>query len=102
MEHRITNISELTPLKPKAFVVGALEIMLVRDDAGNVVALEDRCSHADFPLSDGEIFDGQIECSAHGARFELTTGKATKSPALTPVKSFAVRITEKGEIFLTI
>jgi 3-phenylpropionate/trans-cinnamate dioxygenase ferredoxin component len=74
------------------------EIVLARWE-GELYALEDNCSHQDYPLSDGSIEDGQIECVFHGAKFDLRTGKATCLPAIKPVKTFPVEIRE-GEIFV--
>lgn len=68
---------------------------------GEVYALEDQCSHQDFPLSDGFVEDGQIECIFHGARFDLKTGKAMCLPAIRPVKSYPVEIRD-GEIFVQV
>lgn len=71
------------------------EIVLVRSD-GEIFALEDRCSHEDYPLSDGEMEDGQIECIYHGARFDLRTGNAVRLPAIRPVRTFPVEIRDGG------
>lgn len=68
---------------------------------GEVYALEDICSHQDFPLSDGEVDNGEIECIFHGARFDLKTGKAMCLPAIRPVKSYPVEIRD-GEIFVQV
>lgn len=65
--------------------------MIVRLD-GELYALEDRCSHQDFPLSDGEVFDGQLECILHGARFDIRTGEAVQLPAIAPVRTFPVEV----------
>ena len=59
---------------------------------GEIYALEDRCSHQDYPLSAGEIEDGQIECTFHGARFDACTGRATQLPAIAPVRTFQVEV----------
>jgi len=64
-------------------------------------ALEDNCSHQDFPLSDGGVEDGQIECVFHGARFDLRTGKATQLPAIKGVRTFPVRV-EGDDIFVAL
>jgi 3-phenylpropionate/trans-cinnamate dioxygenase ferredoxin subunit len=50
-------------------------------------ALGDRCSHADFSLSEGEVLpdDLEIECWKHGSTFSLTTGEPQSLPATKPV-----------------
>ncbi len=48
-------------------------------------AIDDRCSHAEASLSEGDVDDGEIECWLHGATFDLTTGEATALPATAPV-----------------
>jgi 3-phenylpropionate/trans-cinnamate dioxygenase ferredoxin component len=69
------------------------KIVLVATGGGSLYALRDRCSHADFPLSDGQILDGErIECQYHGAKFDLATGRAVALPAIRPVKTYEVRI----------
>jgi len=70
------------------------KVLIVRWE-GELYALEDRCSHRDFPLSDGEVEDGQIECVFHGARFDVRTGKAMSLPAIRPVRTFPLEI--RGE-----
>ncbi len=59
---------------------------------GTIYALEDRCSHQDYPLSGGDLEDGQIECPFHGARFDACTGRATMLPAVAPVRTFNVEV----------
>ncbi len=67
------------------------EIVLVRH--GDVIhALEDRCSHEDYLLSEGEVIGDQITCPLHGARFDLRTGAAKALPAVLPVKTYEARI----------
>jgi 3-phenylpropionate/trans-cinnamate dioxygenase ferredoxin subunit len=59
---------------------------------GEVYAIHDVCSHADVPLSDGEVADGEIECWLHGSRFDLRSGKPTGPPASMPVPVYPVRV----------
>lgn len=59
---------------------------------GSVFALDDTCTHADASLSEGEIIDGAIECWLHGAHFDLATGEALTPPAISPVKSYPVKV----------
>ena len=62
---------------------GDTPILVVNLD-GDFFALEDRCSHEDFELSAGAIDGGQIECTLHGARFDLRSGEALCAPAYAP------------------
>jgi len=57
-----------------------------------VYAIADLCSHDDGPLDQGRLNGSQIECPRHGARFDVTTGKALCLPAVRPVKTYATRI----------
>jgi len=66
-------------------------VVVVRT-GGRVHALADRCSHQDFRLSAGEVFDGGLECPLHGALFDLTTGQPDGPPATRPVPVHAVRV----------
>ncbi len=40
----------------------------------------DECSHAQIPLSEGDVGDGEIECYLHGSRFDLRTGEPIGLP----------------------
>ncbi|MFN6978766.1 MAG: Rieske (2Fe-2S) protein, partial [Gemmobacter sp.] len=55
---------------------GSQEIMLTRNAAGEIVAFSGRCPHAFAPLAEGRIEGGQVICAAHGARFDLATGRS--------------------------
>ena len=59
---------------------------------GTYYAIEDRCSHDDGPLAEGELdeADCTVECPRHGARFDLRTGKPLTLPAYVPVDTFPV------------
>jgi 3-phenylpropionate/trans-cinnamate dioxygenase ferredoxin subunit len=62
--------------------------------AGNFYALEDRCSHDDSPLHEGEIEGDEIICPWHGARFCLKTGEVTEPPAYEDIRCYETRITD--------
>ena len=68
---------------------------------GELYAFADKCSHRDFPLSNGEIDpdDCSITCEWHGARFDVRTGKALSLPATRPIPVFACKV-ENGEILV--
>jgi len=65
--------------------------------AGTVYAIEDRCSHDNGPLVEGELDEEActIECPRHGSRFDLKTGKPLTLPAYVPVETFPVIIEDE-------
>jgi 3-phenylpropionate/trans-cinnamate dioxygenase ferredoxin subunit len=77
--------------KPMRFDVGGYRICLVRigDD---LYAIADRCSHEDYSLSEGEVFEDEreIECWKHGSTFSLVTGEPQSLPATKPVPVYTV------------
>ncbi len=65
--------------KPLARHVLGDRVVLFRDTAGKVGALEDRCPHRLAPLSMGECADGGLRCGYHGMVFN-TTGACIAIP----------------------
>jgi vanillate O-demethylase monooxygenase subunit len=45
-------------------------IVLYRTEAGDAVALDDRCPHRGFPLSAGALVGDEVQCGYHGLRFD--------------------------------
>jgi len=88
---RLCRVDEMTPGTARRFDVGAHRIALVRigDD---FYAIGDRCSHADFSLSEGEVWPDtrEIECWKHGSTFSLETGEPQSFPATRPVPVYDV------------
>lgn len=71
--------------------------IVLANSEGEILALRDQCSHEEFPLSDGELVNGLVECVLHGARFDLRTGAAKALPAVRPVETYECRVLD-GEI----
>lgn len=78
-----------------------LEILVIKLGS-SFIAIENKCSHDEKPLSNGQIIDNQIiECNYHGARFDLQTGKALKMPAVTPINIFKTKI-ENNKVLVSL
>ena len=78
------------------------KLVLVSLGEGVYYALQDRCSHEDYPLSDGELIDGdRVECIYHGAKFDAASGRAVALPAIRPVKTYEVKV-EDGMILVDV
>ena len=74
-----------------------LPVCLVRAE-GQVYAIQDVCSHAEIPLSEGDVEGTTVECWLHGSRFDLTTGEPIGLPATEPVPVYETTI--EGETVL--
>ena len=101
MALRICALEDIKPGKSIRVKVGDNAIAIVRTPAGDVKALGDKCSHGEISLSEGFIDNETIECWAHGAKFDLNTGKPLSLPAYEPVATYEVLI-DNGDIFLEI
>jgi metal-sulfur cluster biosynthetic enzyme/nitrite reductase/ring-hydroxylating ferredoxin subunit len=88
---RVASLDEIPADGRLSVLVDDVPVLLVRT-ADRFLAIEDVCSHDGQPLTDGTIADGQIVCSRHGARFDLTTGKALCMPATSGVRVYSVEI----------
>lgn len=66
---------------------------------GTFYAVEDLCTHEDYPLSYGCLHGDSIKCSLHGSRFSLKTGAPLDEPAETPVATYACEVAD-GQIWL--
>ena len=74
-----------------AVEVDGEEIALLRD-GDDFYAIDDECSHAAIPLSEGEVEGCEIECWLHGSRFDARTGKPVNLPATEPVPTYPTQI----------
>jgi 3-phenylpropionate/trans-cinnamate dioxygenase ferredoxin subunit len=101
MAIRICAVEDIKPGKSIRVKIGDEAIAVVRTKSGEVRAINDKCSHGEISLSEGFIDDSTIECWAHGAKFDLATGKPLSLPAYEPVAVYEV-IIENGDIFLEI
>ena len=100
--HDLFALDEIDAGTARKIVLEGREIALVRIE-NDVYALGDTCSHADVSLSEGFVEEDEcaIECSRHGALFDLKTGEPLSLPALRPVPVYGVTIVD-GRVQLTI
>jgi 3-phenylpropionate/trans-cinnamate dioxygenase ferredoxin subunit len=70
-----------------------LVVVRIGDD---VYVLDDRCSHEEFSLAEGEVDveTREIECAHHGAMFRLSDGEPMSLPATRPVHRYDVRVVD--------
>jgi 3-phenylpropionate/trans-cinnamate dioxygenase ferredoxin subunit len=99
---------ELTICKIEDLPEGEMRLVVADDGrkigifhcaGGELFAIEDRCSHDDGPLAEGEFDQASctVECPRHGSLFDLRTGRPKSLPAYVPVETFEVR-NHDGEV----
>jgi 3-phenylpropionate/trans-cinnamate dioxygenase ferredoxin component len=98
---RVASTDEVPAESLKAVRVDDTEICLAHADDGNFYAINDVCTHENFLLSMGELFELDVECPQHGSRFNLVTGKVTGLPAVIPTVTYAVTV-EGSDIFVEV
>ena len=94
-ELTVCPVAELSPGEVKIVRAGDLAIGVYNLD-GEYYAIEDRCSHDDGPLAEGDFEpdEGVAICPRHGSRFDVRTGRALTLPAYLPVDTFDVKVAD--------
>ena len=89
----VCPLDELPPGKVKIVRAGELAIGVYHVN-GELYAIEDRCSHDDGPLCEGdfECDEGIAICPRHGANIDIRTGRPLTLPAVESVRTFPVRV----------
>ena len=96
----VAPAEEFPPGSMKLVVVGPAEYVGVYNCGGSFYAIEDRCSHDDGPLCEGEWDEEtcRVICPRHGSAFDLATGNPLSLPAFEPVATYPVTIGDDGVI----
>ena len=89
----VAALEEFPPGSVKIVRAGQLALGVYNVD-GDLYAIEDRCSHDDGPLCEGDWDPEErvVTCPRHGSNFDLRTGEALTLPAFQPVDTFPVRV----------
>ncbi len=99
-ETAVATLSELVEARPVKVEAEGVPVCLVRL-GDEVKAVHDTCSHQQWSLADGEVFDNGIECSLHGSTFDLDSGGPSSLPALKAVPTFEARVVD-DEVLLDV
>ena len=94
----VCPVEELPPGSMKIVPAGAITVGVYNCE-GEFFALEDRCSHDDGPLVEGDWEPDRcvVICPRHGANFDIRTGLPLTLPAYEPVETFRV-VVEDGVV----
>ena len=101
-EIEVCPVDELPPGEVKIVHVGELALGVYNLN-GEFYAIEDRCSHDDGPLCEGDFDtdEGYAICPRHGAHIDIRSGRPLTLPAVFPVETFPVRV-EDGMVKVSV
>jgi 3-phenylpropionate/trans-cinnamate dioxygenase ferredoxin component len=96
----LCRTEEIKSGQARRFDVGRRQVCVVRIN-DDFYAIGDRCSHADFSLSEGEVYpaEREIECWKHGSTFSLIDGQPQSLPATRPVPVYDIEV-EGDEVWI--
>ena len=95
-EVRLCGTGEVPVGEAKRFAVGEQQVAVVNLGGDGFHAIDAVCSHERFFLDEGDVdaSAGTIECPKHGSLFDVVSGKPLGLPAIRPVATFAVTLTD--------
>jgi len=95
---RVGELAELPPGSAKVVYLGGDEVALF-NVAGRLYAIDNRCSHANGPLYEGQVQGTVVTCPWHGSQFDLVTGQPSRPPAHRPLRVHPIRV-DNGSVYL--
>lgn len=90
---RVLNVAAVPPGTKQLVEVAGTPILICHSN-DRWFAVSNTCSHAAEQLECGRMSRGWIACPLHGARFELTTGRAMNPPATKPIATYEIRVVD--------
>jgi 3-phenylpropionate/trans-cinnamate dioxygenase ferredoxin subunit len=108
-EVRVCSEADVPAPSARRFDVDGARLCVVHlgpadgEGEGAWYVIGDRCSHADYSLSEGDLWEDEleIECPKHGSTFSLKSGEPQTLPATQPVPVYGVRVVD-GEVLVEV
>jgi len=99
---RVCSTTDVKSGAHARFDVEGVPVCVIRID-DDWYAINDTCSHEDFSLCEGDLWEEEreIECPKHGSTFSLLTGDPQSLPATKPVPVYTVRV-EGDDVIVTV
>jgi 3-phenylpropionate/trans-cinnamate dioxygenase ferredoxin subunit len=90
---RVCSVTDVKPGAAARFDVDGHRLCVVNVE-GSFYVIGDECSHEDYSLSEGDVWEEEreIECPKHGSMFSLESGEPRSLPATQPVPVYDVRV----------
>lgn len=89
---KIGVLADVEPGELRRFEAGGVAICVGHVEGQGLFAINDICTHEAFDLSDGDLDGVEVECPAHGSRFNIMTGEVRGLPATVPAQVFPLEV----------
>lgn len=80
---------------------GDKSLIIIHGPDGNFYATDGYCTHEKQHLSDGLVYEFNIECPLHFGAFDYRTGDPTAAPACEALKTYPVAV-EGDDVYVEI
>ncbi len=87
----VATLADIPALGGRVVATRDGEIALLRNERGEVYALDNRCPHKGGPLAEGAVSGDTVYCPLHNWRIDLTCGEA-RDPDTGCVRTWPVRL----------
>ena len=88
---KVGEVKDLGSGTGKTIEVEGVSLALFNVD-GTYFAMANACTHVGGALGEGALNGKEVTCPLHGAKFDVTCGKALGGPARGDAKSFSVSV----------
>ncbi len=96
--HKLCLADEVEEGKSKPFTVEGTHIAIFKNE-GVFSAVDNRCPHMGYPMSEGTVRDGILICHWHHWEFDLKTGGCFLTTG-DDLKSFPLKVEEDGFVYV--
>lgn len=94
----LCQAAEVAAGEMKRVTLPGLEPLAVYHLDDGFFVTDDTCTHGQASLAQGCIEEGEVECPAHGGRFEIRTGIAVGFPAAVSVRCYPAKVSD-GNVY---
>jgi 3-phenylpropionate/trans-cinnamate dioxygenase ferredoxin component len=98
---RVASTAELPKESMTRVEIDGTPICLIHAEDGNFYAISDTCTHEEYSLCEGDLWEMSVECPRHGSRFDVRTGQVTGLPAVIPAKTYPVTV-QNGDLYVEV
>lgn len=94
---RVGHVSEF-PVGHSKEVAG---VLVCNTKEHGLTAIGAKCTHYNAPLSAGVLSGDRVVCPWHGACFHVATGDIEDAPALRPLDTYTVSVSDSGDVHVS-